>query len=304
MEAATLSTLLLVNSKSAAGAGQRRAFVVEACRITSLVELPECDRGRGCGPALVCSEAGLEVCLPQPRRRERYSCGATVCATLSNAADRSRPICGAVVELLAPRVHLNEVWHGVEHAADRSLWNARVFRPSARLGIPALLGCTRRSRPAPRGCAPTAGRPLQRREIARSPTRRLSSAAREIWRSLRSRQRCSIIRHGSPNEGHRAGPRRAVVPSRKSQEPRGHRRGTRQRGAQGMKNWTTSHLAAAPWYRPYAHHRPGGSRPGDPFFSEVAKAFQRAARQGLRLLISSSRDPELEREKSTRSAGV
>ena len=128
------STLLLVNS-IVGGQGQVSGAHswVEACRITSRVELSgnviagvDVDE-----PLVLPREVCLEVLPGHSRGGESvyfvrcYGVRDTFKRPLIGAGQ----FCGRPLEswLAAVGVHPNEVWHGVEPRADRSLWNARVF---------------------------------------------------------------------------------------------------------------------------------------------------------------------------------
>jgi len=185
MEACTLLDIAGGQQQSKrAGAGQWRAFVGGSMpRYFAAGAIRECDRGRGCGQAaVVCRVKRVWRLAGRGRGGESvYFVGATGARHFQTPAARSRPFCGRPLSswLAAAGVRPNEVWHDVERPADRSLWNARVFPAEPRPRDSGVgCGCTRRSRPAPRSCAPTAGRPLQHRRD--SPTDRsggLSSAA-------------------------------------------------------------------------------------------------------------------------------
>ncbi len=128
------STLLVVNS---AVGGQGRVSGthswVEGCRITSLLELSgnviagvDVDQ-----PLVLPREACLEVLPGRSRGGKRvhfvrcYSVRDTFKRSLLGGAQ----FCGRPLAswLAAAGVPPDEVWPGVEHLAERSLWNARVF---------------------------------------------------------------------------------------------------------------------------------------------------------------------------------
>lgn len=128
------STLLLVNS-IVSGQGQVGGAHswVEGCRITSLVELSgnvivgvDVDQ-----PLVLPREVCLEVLPGHSRGGE--SVYFVRCYGVRDTFKRppigAGQFCGRPLSswVAATGVHPNEVWHGVEHAADRSLWNARVF---------------------------------------------------------------------------------------------------------------------------------------------------------------------------------
>jgi fucokinase len=128
------STLLVVNSRvSGQGRVSGAHSWVEACRVTSPLELSgnviagvDVDE-----PLVLPREACLEV-LPG-RGRGGESVYFVRCYGVRDTFKRpllgAGQFCGRPLSswLAAAGVRPNEVWHGVERPADRSLWNARVF---------------------------------------------------------------------------------------------------------------------------------------------------------------------------------
>ena len=133
--AAPSSTLLVVNSiVSGPGRVSGAHSWVEGCRITSLLELSGKNVIAGVDvdePLALPPEACLEV-LPGRGRGGEDVCFVRcygVRDTFKRSLLAAGQFCGRPLLswLAAAGIHPDEVWPGVEHPADRSLWNARVF---------------------------------------------------------------------------------------------------------------------------------------------------------------------------------
>jgi fucokinase len=129
------STLLVVNSIVGwPGRVSGAHSWMEGCRVTSFLELPGQNVIAGVdvdAPLALPRAACLEV-LPGRSRGGEDVCFVRcygVRDTFKHSLLEDGQFCGRPLSswLAAAGVHPDEVWPGVEHPAERSLWNARVF---------------------------------------------------------------------------------------------------------------------------------------------------------------------------------